>query len=124
MATTVKAKTKFIEKKTTKVWNTSDHPDTDVESQNIMVMGKQVLPGAAIKVPVERMQNPKKLQHMVSLGMAHIGDQPPDDYVAAKSIVRVKLPAGVQRSHGDATRTAPVSIQELALFADPQPDLD
>jgi hypothetical protein len=101
MATAPKIKTKFIEKTHEKVWNITDHPQTDVKVQNLMVAGKAVLPGQAVKVPLEVLEDAKKLQQLVEAKMVHIGSQPPADYLAAKESLRAVIPAGASRAHGE-----------------------
>jgi hypothetical protein len=110
MATQVK--TKFIEKTHERVWNISDHPKTKVLAQAVMVAGQTILPGRSIKVPLDRMENPKKLQKAVDAGLIVVGEQPPADYLLSKGLLRAHVKTSNTRSHGERVKGGGKKVME------------
>lgn len=120
MATKRKVKFAPERAKVTKVWNVSDWPATDVESQLLMVLGVSVAPGACIEVPDERLVNAHKTQKDKEAGLLYIGDQPPPAYLAFKRRKKhLRLPPGVKRAHGPFKEPGTPTPQKKAPVATP-----
>src|SRR5574337_229278 len=75
-----------------KVWNITDHPNTKVREQALVIFGQTVLPGSYVKVPASRLKNAHKLKKEIAAQMAHVGAEPPADYAGAKTPVALTLP--------------------------------
>lgn len=98
------------------VWNISDHPNGKTQPKTIHMFGKEVLPGACVRVPEARAAAVKA---MVGSLPVFVGDKLPADYLYAKGVYRTELPRGTRRAHGLLVETAapavvpPVSPPEL-----------
>src|SRR6185295_16578874 len=121
MAVKSKVKTKFVEKTHGKVWNVSDHPETDTPATPLVIGGQVVMPGSAAKIPLDVLENPTKLKAAAAAGFVHIGDQPPSDYLKAKHPPRVTLPANVKRAHGPSGAPAAEKPAQAAPAVAPRP---
>lgn len=84
----------------TRVWNISDHPATKVEARTVTIFGRPCAPGRYVLVSSEQLKNARKIEAEVAAKMLHVGDQPPEDYVRAKSVPRAPFPKGAARAHG------------------------
>lgn len=82
----------------TRVWNVTSDPSTDVELQNLMVMGRLLRPGQSMQVDDAKLKTAHKVQKDVGLKLLAIGKGTPA-YLAAGA--KARLPATVARSHGE-----------------------
>jgi hypothetical protein len=84
-----------------RIWNLSDHPDTKVRAEALVVLGRTVRPGHSIVVTgVELEAADLKLRREAGALLIHVGDQPPDSYLLAKGLIKADgVPEG-QRAHG------------------------
>jgi len=95
-----------------KVWNISDHPETDVEAQNLFLYGRSVAPGRFVRVPDEALKNPRKLMKEVAAGLAHLGETPPEDYLKARKPPKAEKPLNGVFAHGALLETKAEEPQE------------
>lgn len=82
-----------------KVWNLSDWPGKG-SGVVINIMGKNVLPGSAIRVHLSRLEGSKRLKAMLEEGTLYRGAKPPQGYLKAKNRLKAKIPSSHHRSHG------------------------
>lgn len=113
-----------------KVWNITDHPDKPGGPKIVMIMGRNVQPGHAVRVPVERLKNATRLKKMEAEGRISIGPKPPTDYLIAKGRKRAVVNPANTRTHGypkekrallDARKArgaAKVELKRAATIAD------
>jgi hypothetical protein len=104
-----------------KVWNISDHPNTKVPAQNLVLFGKVVMPGQYVKVPASRLARAHKLEKDVKDMLAFVGDQPPADYLTAKEPPSVSLPGGASRARFVPGTAAGPTVKEASVEKAPEP---
>lgn len=85
----------------TRIWNITDHPSTEIAPQSVMVLGRTLHPGRSMRVEESRLEKAYKVDKDVAAGLLFIGEQPPMDYQAFRSVSRARLPRGVARAHGE-----------------------
>lgn len=84
-----------------RIWNVSDHPNTKVQQQTLVILGHTVLPGHSVVIPSDLVDAADlKLEREQELGLVYIGDQPAIDYQLAKGMIRVPSPPDSARTHG------------------------
>lgn len=82
---------------TTRVWNITSDPNTDVAAQNLMVLGKLLKPGQSMQVEEGLLKNAHKVKKDIERQLLAVGKTPPS-YLAPK--VKATLPDSVARAHG------------------------
>lgn len=82
----------------TKVWNITDDTNPDVAPQNLMVLGRNLKPGQAVKVDEAHLKTAHKVHKDKDRGLLHIGMKPPVSYSKVKKPPRATVDA--PRSHG------------------------
>lgn len=104
------------EKKHEKVWNLSDK---EGGGRVMMIAGKNVRPGQAVRVPKDMATGSKRLKEAVAGGELHVGDMPPEEYLLAKNRIRAVVSKDNKRSHGDlAERKALRKARKAAAAAE------
>jgi hypothetical protein len=73
---------------TTRVWNISDDPTTEVPPTHIVVLGKDLAPGQFVQVDDSRLKNAHKLKKSVQRKQLWVGMTPPVHYQAFKNTTR------------------------------------
>lgn len=96
-----KMRVQSAEKTYERVWNVTDDPRTKMGAAILMVMGKNIAPGMAVKVPLERLKG-KRLKEMEKAKMVHVGPTLPQDYLVAMGRFHVRLPPTPNR-HAEST---------------------
>lgn len=99
---TVPRKVVGAQPSTQKVWNLTDWPGKDYDVSSLVLFGKTVSPGGAVRVPLEVLKGATRLQAMVKAGFVSVGSTPPKSYLVAKGKVAARVPKEHSRSHGDS----------------------
>lgn len=73
-----------------RVWNLTDDPEVagGGQAKNLAVVGRTLLPGRALELPVGTVKANAKLQEDVARGLLYVGHQPPQAYLDAKNRIR------------------------------------
>jgi hypothetical protein len=108
---------------TTRIWNVTDDPNTEVPAQPVVEFGKTIMPGRFITVDEALLATAHKLQDDVANKLVCVGKNPPVSYMTAKVVVNAKLPKGVGRAHGQVSAPAPAATP-VSAPADPKPEAE
>ena len=92
---------------TTRVWNVTSHPDTDVPSQNLTVLGKVLKPGDSVEIDEADLETAHKLKAYVKAGLLAVSKSAPSFMAAAHKVI---LANSVNRNHGEAA-VAPAKVE-------------
>jgi len=85
----------------TKVWNITDDTNPEVAPRSLMVLGRVLKPGQAVKIEEAHLKTAHKVHDDVTRGLLYIGMKPPASYLKVKKPPRAKV--DVPRSHGPIT---------------------
>lgn len=105
---------------TTRIWNVTNDPETDLAPQNLVVLGKLLKPGQSVEVDETYLQSSHKLKSETDAKFLAIGKQPPA-YLARP---RASMPKGSVRAHGEVKDVAAGAdkVEEmLSVSSQPEP---
>ena len=89
-----------------KIWNITDHPETEVETRVVVVFGQKILPGGYIRVEDEQLVNAHKLEKDIAAGLVSVGDEPPAGYLIAKGVMPAATVKSRVQVHGESLTPA------------------
>lgn len=100
----------------TRIWNVTNDPSTDVKAQNLLVMGKLLLPGKYMQLDEARLKQAHALQKDIDRKYLLVSKNPPA-YLekASKSVLKKGLVSRSQLSAAaSAVVEAPSEVKEEA----------